>query len=88
VSDKDDDYDFRREIERSMLYRGEYDKVLAGRAAGLKIFGVMVVIAAILCLLYKLVGIKMDGKGLMVAVGIIVVAGFSLVSMYANSASR
>jgi hypothetical protein len=88
MSGNNNEDDFRRDIERSLLNRGEYDQVLEGRAAGVKIFAVMVVIGAVLCFGYKLLGIAMDGTGLLLAAAAVVAVGFGLMCLYANTRSR
>lgn len=52
-----DDYDLGREIERSRLIRGEYDKVFEARGIAYAIFGGIVVVSIILCVLLNALGI-------------------------------
>jgi hypothetical protein len=55
--DKRDDYDLGREIERSWLIRGEYDKVYEVRGNAALIFGGVVVVSIILGFLLNALGI-------------------------------
>jgi hypothetical protein len=55
--DKRDDYDLGREIERSWLIRGEYDKVFEVRGTAYLIFGGVVVVSIVLGLLLNALGI-------------------------------
>jgi hypothetical protein len=52
-----DDYELGREIERSRLIRGEYDKVFEARGTAYAIFGGIVVVSIILCILLNALGI-------------------------------
>lgn len=51
------DYDLGREIERSQLIRGEYDKVFQARGIAYLIFGGIILAAIVLCFLLKALGI-------------------------------
>lgn len=55
--DKRDDYDLGREIERSWLLRGEYDKVLEAQGTAYMIFGGIVVVSIVLGFLLNALGI-------------------------------
>lgn len=57
MHDDKDDYDLGREIELSWLIRGEYDKVFEARGTAYLIFGGIVVVGVILCLLLNALGI-------------------------------
>ncbi len=52
------DYDLGRDVERSWLIRGEYDKVFDARGTAYLIFGGIVLVSVILCLLLNALGIK------------------------------
>jgi hypothetical protein len=58
VGDKNDDYDLGREIERSWLIRGEYDRVFAARGMAMWIFLGLCVVAAIITLIVDGLGIN------------------------------
>jgi hypothetical protein len=55
--DKRDDYDLGREIERSWLLRGEYDKVFEAQGTAYMIFGGIVVVSIVLGFLLTALGI-------------------------------
>lgn len=55
--DKRDDYDLGREIERSWLLRGEYDKVFEAQGTAYMIFGGIVVLSIVLGFLLNALGI-------------------------------
>ena len=55
--DKRDDYDLGREIERSWLLRGEYEKVFEAQGTAYMIFGVVVLVSIILAFLLNALGI-------------------------------
>ncbi|MFN4260909.1 MAG: hypothetical protein ACK4RK_16565 [Gemmataceae bacterium] len=55
--DKRDDYDLGREIERSWLLRGEYDKVFEAQGTAYMIFGGIVVVSVVLGFLLNALGI-------------------------------
>ena len=55
--DKRDDYDLGREIERSWLLRGEYDKVFEAQGTAYLIFGGIVVVSIVLGFLLNALGI-------------------------------
>jgi hypothetical protein len=55
--DKRDDYDLGREIERSWLLRGEYDKVFEAQGTAYLIFGGIVVMSIVLGFLLNALGI-------------------------------
>jgi len=55
--DKRDDYDRGREIERSWLLRGEYDKVFEAQGTAYLIFGGIVVVSIVLGFLLNALGI-------------------------------
>jgi hypothetical protein len=55
--DEKNDYDLGREIERSQLFRGEYDKVFQARGVAYLIFGGIVLAAIVLCFLLNALGI-------------------------------
>lgn len=52
-----DDNDLGRDIERSWLIRGEYDKVYEARGNAAAIFGGIVIVSIILCFLLNALGI-------------------------------
>ncbi|OWK34129.1 hypothetical protein [Fimbriiglobus ruber] len=52
-----DDYDLGREIERSRLIRGEYGTVFENHGIAYAIFGGIVVVSIILCVLLNDLGI-------------------------------
>lgn len=54
--DKPDD--LGREIVRSWIHRGEYDKVLEARGAAQAIFGGIVLASIVLCLLFAALGVN------------------------------
>lgn len=53
---KDDD--LGREIERSWLIRGEYDKVFEARGTAYLIFGGVVLVGVVLCFLLNALGVQ------------------------------
>lgn len=53
-----DDYDLGREIERSWLIRGEYDKVIQAKGTAYLLFGGLVLVSVILCFLLHALGIE------------------------------
>ena len=55
--DHKDDHDLGREIERSWLIRGEYDKVFDARGTAYLIFGGIVVASIVLGFLLNALGI-------------------------------
>ncbi|HWG41288.1 MAG TPA: hypothetical protein VN688_00775 [Gemmataceae bacterium] len=55
--DKRDDYDLGREIERSWLLRGEYEKVFEAQGTAYMIFGGIVVVSIILGFVLNALGI-------------------------------
>lgn len=52
------DDDLGREIERSWLIRGEYDKVFEARGMAYLLFGGVVIVSVILCFLLNALGIQ------------------------------
>lgn len=56
--DQRDDYDLGREIERSWLLRGEYDKVFEARGMAFLLFGGVVLVSIVLCFLFHALGIE------------------------------
>jgi len=73
-----DRFEFGREVERSMLYRGEYGQVLAIHQTAGKTALFVVVMSAIVCLIYRLLGIELEGTAMMVAAGIVVIPAMCL----------
>jgi hypothetical protein len=55
--DQRDDYNLGREIERSWLLRGEYDRVFEARGLAYLIFGGIVLVSIVLCFLLNALGI-------------------------------
>lgn len=55
--DKRDDYDLGREIERSWLLWGQYDKVFEAQGTAYLIFGGIVVVSIVLGFLLNALGI-------------------------------
>jgi hypothetical protein len=58
MSDKNDDYDLGREIERSWLIRGEYHKMFQARGMAMWLFLGLCIVAAIITLIVDGLGIK------------------------------
>ena len=58
MHDNRDDYNLGREIERSRLIRGEYDKVFEARGTAYLIFGGIVLVSVVLCFLLNALGVK------------------------------
>ena len=58
MHDDKGDYDLGRDIERSWLIRGEYDKVFQARGTAYLIFGGIVLGSIVLCFLLKALGIE------------------------------
>ena len=58
MHDNKDDYDLGRDIERSWLIRGEYEKVVEARALASMIFGGVVIVSVVVCFLLHALGIK------------------------------
>lgn len=52
------DDDLGREIERSWLIRGEYDKVFEARGMAYLLFGGVVIVSVILCFLLNALGVQ------------------------------
>lgn len=52
------DDDLGREIERSWLIRGEYEKVFEARGLASMIFGGVVIVSVVICFLLHALGIK------------------------------
>lgn len=52
-----DDNDLGRDIERSWLIRGEYDKVYEARGNAAAILGGIVIVSIILCFLLNALGL-------------------------------
>jgi hypothetical protein len=50
--------DLGREIERSWLIRGEYDKVFEARGLAYLIFGGVILVSIVLCFLLHALGIE------------------------------
>lgn len=57
MHDNNDDYDLSREIERSWLIRGEYDKVFEARGTAYLIFGSIRVVSIVLGFVLNALGI-------------------------------
>lgn len=57
MQDDKRDYDLGREIERSWLLRGEYDKVFEAQGTAYLIFGGIVVASIVLGFLLNVLGI-------------------------------
>jgi len=57
MQDDKRDYDLGREIERSWLLRGEYDKVFEAQGTAYLIFGGIVVLGIVLGFLLNALGI-------------------------------
>ncbi len=57
MQDDKRDYDLGREIERSWLLRGEYDKVFEAQGTAYLIFGGIVVVSIVLGFLLNALGI-------------------------------
>ena len=55
--DQRDDYNLGREIERSWLLRGEYDKVFEARGTAYLLFGGVVLVSIVLCFLLNALGL-------------------------------
>ena len=50
--------DLGRDIERSWLFRGEYEKVFEARAVASMIFGGVIIVSVVICFLLHALGIK------------------------------
>jgi hypothetical protein len=75
VSDKKDDYDLGREIEKAWLYRGEIDKVIAVRGKGMILVGVLVLLSLFSWVIFSVLDIPAEGKPLIISsviIGLIV----------------
>lgn len=57
MQDNNDDSDLGREIERSWLIRGEYDKVFQAKADAYMLFGGILLVAIVLGFLLHALGI-------------------------------
>jgi hypothetical protein len=70
-----DDYDLGREIEKSWLIRGEYDKVFEARGAAYRIYGGIVLVSVIVCGLFAALGSDLDADAILLIVGAVFLIG-------------
>ena len=50
--------DLGREIVRSWMHRGEYDKVIEAQGVAYLLFGGIIVVSIVLCVVLSVLGIK------------------------------